>query len=162
MIAGGRDDVDAGASGGFDRLHERIGFGGLVDRMAERQVDDVDAKPVFVRGGVLDRADDVAGQSLPVSVEHLQHDQARFGGEAAVSLLTLRAVAGDEAGDVRAVAVRVARGPRDAPLREVVEGDDAVAELGSGLDAGVDHRDADAIAARRLNRQAQRAAQRIW
>ena len=96
-----------------------------------------------------------------VAVEHFQHDQARSGGEAAVSLLTLPAVAGDEAGDVRAVAVCVARGPRDAPLCEVVEGDDAVAELGSGLDAGVDHRDADAAAARRLHRQAQSAAQRI-
>ena len=71
MITGGRDDVDAGASGGFDRLHERIGFGGLVDWMTKRQVDDLDAKPILVGSGVLDRADDVAGASLPVSVEHL-------------------------------------------------------------------------------------------
>ena len=61
-----------------------------------------------------------------------------------------------------AMAVGVARGPSDAPLREVVEGHEAVAKLRSGLDAGVDHRDADAIAARRLNRQPHRAAHRIW
>ena len=29
--------------GGFHRLHQRVGRGRLVDRMAERQVDDVDA-----------------------------------------------------------------------------------------------------------------------
>ena len=40
----------------FDRLHERIGRRRLVNRMAERQVDDLDAEAVLVRDGELERA----------------------------------------------------------------------------------------------------------
>ena len=46
---------------------------------------------------------------LPVGVEHLQHDQVRAGRDARSRAARVEAVAGDDAGDVRAVAVVVVR-----------------------------------------------------
>ena len=60
----------------LNRLHERVGRRRLVDRMAERQVDDVDAEQCLVRDRELDGANDVAGRALAVLVEHLEADQA--------------------------------------------------------------------------------------
>ena len=45
------DDDDAGAHGGFDGLHQRVGRRRFEDRVAEREVDDVDAEQLLVRGG---------------------------------------------------------------------------------------------------------------
>ena len=89
-------------------------------------------------------------------VEHLQADQVRRRGDAGARAERVVAVAGDDPGDVRAVAVVVVR--RGAAVDEVDERRDALAVLHPdsrrralvgqvvvpGGDARVDHRDADA------------------
>ena len=64
---------------------------------------------------------------LPVRVEHLQADDVRAGRDAGAAPLRVVAVAGDDAGDVRAVAVVVVR--RGAAVDEVDERGDALAVL---------------------------------
>ena len=59
-VAGGNDDEDAGARRRFDSLHQRVGCGRFEHRVAERQVDDVDAERFLVRGRELDGRDHVA------------------------------------------------------------------------------------------------------
>ena len=125
----------------LDCLHERVGRRRLVNRMAERQVQDVDAEEILVRDRELDRADDVGRRALALSVEHAQANQPRVGRHA-------DKLAGDQPGDVRAMTVRIDR--RDCAnvaLSEVVERRDAIVEVGTRLDAGVDDRDADTVAA---------------
>ena len=56
VVAGGGHDDDARARRRFDGLHERIGFRGFVNRMTERQVDDVDLQAIAVLDRVLDGA----------------------------------------------------------------------------------------------------------
>ena len=51
----------------LDRLHQRVGRGRLEDRVAERQVDDVDAERALVGDRELDRANHVAGLPPPFS-----------------------------------------------------------------------------------------------
>ncbi len=78
------DDDDARLRRLLDRLHERVARGRLVNRVAERQVDDVDAEHVLVRDRKLNRADDVAGLAAAVLVEHLQPDELHGRGDAFV------------------------------------------------------------------------------
>ena len=77
-------------------------------------------------------------------VEHLAVQNGRAPGDAAVLAAGLRAGAGDDRGDVRAVAEVVDVVGR---LAEVLLGDLPVGEVRVGLvDAGVEHRDLDALA----------------
>ena len=81
----GRDDHDqAGAHGRFDGLDQRIAIRRLVDRVAERQVEDAQAQRVAVGDGVLDGREHVAGAAGAVGIEHLQADQSRSRRDAAV------------------------------------------------------------------------------
>ena len=76
-VAGRGHDDDAGANGALDRLDQRVGRRRFVDRMAERQVDDVDAERRLVGDREVDGANHVAGAALAGAVEDLQPDQAR-------------------------------------------------------------------------------------
>ena len=58
---------------------------------------------------VVERRDHVADAAAAGLVEHLQHDQARAGAMPVRAAAGIEAVAGDDAGDVRAVAVVVVR-----------------------------------------------------
>ena len=103
-VAGGDDDDDAGADGDLDGLHERVGLGGFVDRVAEREVDDVDAQrrawPPRTRA-----QDDVAGVAAAGGVEDLHVNETDARGHAAVGAREAGlAAARNEAGDVGAVA----------------------------------------------------------
>ena len=96
--------------------------------------------------GVVERRDDVADVAVAVAVEHLEDDQARARRDAAARAIRIVAVAGDDPGDVRAVAVVVVR--ERLEVDEVHEMDDAIGAevVVPGGDAGVDDRDADARA----------------
>ncbi len=65
--------------GVLDGLHERIGRRRLENRMAERQIDDVDVERVLVGDRELDGANHVVGRALALRVENLQANQARSG-----------------------------------------------------------------------------------
>ena len=107
VVAGRRDDDEAGAHRSFHGLHERVGRGRLVDRMAERKVDDTDAEPVLVGNRELERGDDRAGLASAVSVEHAQREQLDARRHARELPVRGRAARANQAGDVRAVAVLV-------------------------------------------------------
>ena len=68
---------------------------------------------------------------LPLRVEHLQRDQAGIGRGAGLLAVRVVAVAGDDAGDVRAVAVVVVR--RGPAVDEVDEHRDALVAVGIQL-----------------------------
>ena len=57
-------------------LHERVGDGRLVDGVAQRDVDDVDAEMDAVEPDEFKRADDVARVSVPLRVEHLDNRES--------------------------------------------------------------------------------------
>ena len=63
----------------LDRLHERVGRGRLEDRMAERQVDDVDAELRLVGDRELDRANHVAGLPPPLLSSTLRPTNCTLG-----------------------------------------------------------------------------------
>ena len=76
----------------------------------------------------------------PLAVENLEADEARVRRHA-------DKLAADQPGDVRAVTVLVVRRyGSNVALGEIVERGDAVAEVDARLDAGVDDRDANAVA----------------
>ena len=68
----------------------------------------------------LERRDDVADDAAAVLVEHLQADEVRRRRDPGVRAVRVVAVAGDDARDVRAVAVVVVR--LEAVVDEVDEG----------------------------------------
>ena len=110
-VAGRHDDHEAGARRLLDGLDERIGGGGLEDRVTDREIDDVDAAgadgwPRCTRW----RGTTSLVRPWPGRVEHLEHREARVRGDAGVLPARQRAVAGDQPGHVRAVAVVVVRG----------------------------------------------------
>src|SRR4029453_16180348 len=76
VVAGRGHDDDARAHGVFDGEHERIGLGRLVNRVAERQVDDVDIELVSVLDRKLERSQDRTRIARPVLIEHLEADDA--------------------------------------------------------------------------------------
>ncbi len=96
----GHDNRETHARRVLDGLHERIGRRRFVNRMAEREVQHVDAEQMPVGNGELDGAHDVVGRALALGVENLEADEARVRRDADV-------LAPDQAGDVRAVPVIV-------------------------------------------------------
>src|SRR5918995_6779606 len=118
----------------FDGLKERIGRRRFENRMAERQIDDVDIQHVPVRDGELNRANYVIGRALSLRVQNPEPNQASGGCHTYVAT-------GSKSRDVRPVAVRVRRRrDTDITLRKVVEGGDACAEVEPRRDARVDDR----------------------
>src|ERR1041384_582116 len=116
--------------------------------MAERHVDHVDAERILVGDRELQPRDDGARRSAAAVVEAAQPDHVRRGGDAFELSTGELAGSSDETGDVRAVPVAVNGCGRNAALAvgEVVERADASREIGYVRDAGIDDRDADAVA----------------
>ena len=80
-----------------------------VTRGAEREVDDADVERVLVGDRVVDRRDDGADRAVALRVERLQRDDVRARRDRVAGAVGVEAVAGDDAGDVRAVAPVVVR-----------------------------------------------------
>ena len=117
-------------------LAQRVVHVALEHRPPQRQVDDAQPELVLVGDRVVDGVDDVAGPPGPVRPQHLQAHQPRVRRDA----LELRAVAGDQARDVRAVAqlvLALAVGLREVHARQELPRQRVV----SGV-AAVDERDA--------------------
>ena len=108
-VARGGDHDDAGvdrapaASVSGSVLYDSKTAGG------DRQVDDADVVGRPLSDRVVDRGDDVADVAVALGVEHLQADQVGAGRDAGAGARGVVAVAGDDAGDVRAVAEVVVR-----------------------------------------------------
>jgi hypothetical protein len=92
---------------------------------------------------------------MPVGVQHLEADDVRAGRNAGAAAVRVVAAAGNDAGDVGAMAVRVRRPRARHVPGEILEAGDAVRCGGGGADvevvvpgghAGIDHGDADADA----------------
>ncbi|OLE52242.1 MAG: hypothetical protein AUG51_18985 [Acidobacteria bacterium 13_1_20CM_3_53_8] len=150
VVACGGDDDDAVDDCALDRFAERVVAEGLAHARAEAEVDDADVVALLVDDGPVDCVHRRAGRAHAVRVEHLEVNDAGFGGDADVARAVAeggRAVAGGDARHARPVSVAVAR----ARAREVNGGDDArLAVLLEvwvrGADAAVNDRDADALA----------------
>ena len=137
-VAGRHHNRQAHAARVFNRLHQRVCRSGLEDRMAKRKVQHIDAELHPISDREFDGAHDVFGHPLACTIEDLQADEARIG-------CHTNELAGNQPGDVRSVSEPVVwrHGP-NITLRKVVERGDAVAEVDAGLDARIDHADADA------------------
>ena len=146
VVAGRGHHHDARRDGALDRLDQWVGSRRLVNRVAERQVDDVDAERGAIRHREIDRRDDIAGVAGALVVEHSEADQPRTPRHADVLAARERPVARDQARDVGAVSVTV-HGSRGGsrPGRKVVERADASVEIRGGVNAGVDDCDANAV-----------------
>ena len=117
----------------LDRLHERIRCRRFENRMAERQIDDVDVERVLVDDRELNRPNHVVGRTLALVVENLQANQARRRRHA-------HKCARRKARDVRAVPVAIGWGSdANVALREVVERRNTGAEINAGRDPGIDY-----------------------
>ena len=79
----------------------------LEDTGGDRQVDDADVVGGLDRDRVVDRRDHVADVAVALAVEDLEADELRAGSDARAASVRVVAAAGDDAGDVRAVAVVV-------------------------------------------------------
>ena len=77
-VACSHDHCQPFARSVFDSLHERVGRRVLVNWMAERQVEYVDAEQLAIRNRELDRADHVVRGSSSAAVENLQSDESRM------------------------------------------------------------------------------------
>ena len=149
VIAGGRDHHDAFLDRALGGQREEIGVVRLVDARADRHVEDADVELALVSDGVVDRRNDVADASATVLVQNLEHHQSRPGGDAGARAVGVGAIAGDDAGDVRAVPVVVVRLRLAADeVHELIDtlrrGRVRVGEIVvPGGDAGIDHGDAD-------------------
>jgi len=108
--------------------------------MTERQVDHAQAILRAVVNRPINRRDDVARVAGAVIPQDFQADDARARRQAAICA----GGAGDDAGDVCAVAVVVDAGA--VRSREIDRGGDAAPELPVRRDARVNHGDADAPA----------------
>ena len=78
-VAGRRNNDDAGAYGCFYCLDERVCGRRLENRMAQREVDDVDAQPRLVPGHEFDGADHVTGVARPFSSRTFSTMSRAFG-----------------------------------------------------------------------------------
>ena len=160
VVAGRDDDDEPLRRRLLDRAHERIVRRLREDRVAEREVDDLHVQLRAVGRHVFDRFDDVARRALARLVEDLEAGERHVGRDAGKLSVGERAAAADQPGDERAVAVVVEGRHRNAAAREVEEGRDA--DVNGRRDAGVDERDADAFAGRRVRvrkrEQAEQAA----
>ena len=110
VIAGRRDDDEAGLDRALDRLANRVVLVALRRRRAQRQVHDADAELLAEPDREVDRLDDVGRFALAVRIEHLQVDQVRGRRHAGIGAVdcVLETARRDDAGDVRAVPVEVA------------------------------------------------------
>src|SRR5262245_54195674 len=128
--------------------------------MVQRHVEDVDAERLLVSGCEFDRLDHVARVAGTVRTQDFEANQARRPGDADVLSVGPGAGTGNQARDVRAVAVAVRRrrGDRRAAAGEVIERTDASGEIGGRCDARVNDGDAYATAAIR-SRDAERRLQ---
>ena len=106
-VAGGSDDDDAAVDRALGGERQRIGLVGFGDGRAHRQVDDADVVRGLVGDRPLECGDDVADDAAAMLIENLQADEVRRRRDARVRAVRVVAVAGDDAGDVRAVAVVV-------------------------------------------------------
>ena len=155
-VAGGRDDDDAGVDHALGGERQRVGPGRLVNRRADRHVDDADVVRRVIREHPIERRDDVADGPVAGVVEDAQRDDAGVWRGAGLEAARIEAVAGDDAGDVRAVAVSIVR--RHAAVHKVderlnplvAEGIERARPIGQVVmparDTGVDDRDANARA----------------
>jgi hypothetical protein len=118
----------------------------LVDAGGDREIDDADVVGGAVRDRVVDRRDHVARVAVAADVERFQHDEVRAGRDAGAQAVGVAAAAGDDAGDVRAVAVVVVGFGLSAPCRDEVGEmrDPAFEVVVPRGDARIDGRDADA------------------
>ena len=126
-------------------MNQRILGCRRINRVAERQVDDVSVQPRLVRNRELERVDDIAGLALALVVEDLDPDEANLRGDALELVVRQNAAAPNQSGDVRSMAVVVVRSGRPCPaLREIEEAGDAPAKVGTRRDARIDDDHADA------------------
>ena len=109
-VAGRGHHHDAGVHGPLGRLRQRVGVVRLVDARAHRQIDHPDTQGRPVGDRVVDRVDHAADETEAVIVQHLERDEVRPRGNAGAPPVRVVAVAGDDAGHVRAVAEPVVRG----------------------------------------------------
>ena len=125
---------------------EGIGLVRFVHRRRDGQVDDANVQRVAILDGVFDGRNHVADAAGAGAVERLQGNQPGRGSNARALPVGVVAVAGDDAGDVRAVTVIVV-GHRLA-AHEIDESIDAlraarVGEIVVVGDPRIDHRDAN-------------------
>src|SRR5262249_57955980 len=138
-VPGRRDHDDARGDGRVDGLGGHVVAVAAAVRVADRQVDHVDAVAVAVVDGPLDALGDQAQAALVVAVDDLDADEGRARGQAA-ALRPARPAAGDDVGDLAAVAeIVVGRGARVGG--HVLPADDLARQVRHrGVDPGVDHR----------------------
>jgi hypothetical protein len=126
--------VAAGIDGALGRERQRIGRVRLEHAGRDRQVDDADVVGVLDRDRVVDRLDDVADITVPVSVEDLERNEVGARRDASARAVRIEAIAGDDARDMRAMTELVRRQLREPDTRgqiagEVPEVDDARRKL---------------------------------
>ena len=147
IVAAGCHDDDASLHGTFGRQGQGIGFVRLVNTRRHRHIDDANIERVLQGNGVIECGDDVADVAATGAVQDFEHHQVRGWCNAGPRAARIEAVAGDDAGDVCAVAIVVVRGVE--PVHEVDEMIDArsTSRRGEivmrGRHTRVDDRDAD-------------------
>ena len=146
-VAGRHHRDEARPDQALHRQAERVGDARPGHAVAQREVDDADAVLRPVGDHPVDAGEHAAGRARALTVEHADVDQVRPGGRTALVVPTATGRAGDEPGDVRAVAERVGRAR--VSRHEADRGHDRAAEGVMRRDAGVEHGDADALAVHR-------------
>ena len=107
VISGGNHYHNSGLVGGFDGLAQGILCPGFVDIPAQGQVDDADIVSLLQFDGRVDGGDHRGIRSRAGFVQGPQVDQIYPGSDALVLAAGVGAVAADDAGHMRAVAVEV-------------------------------------------------------
>jgi hypothetical protein len=128
----------------FNRPNQRIGRCWLVNRVSERQIDDVDLQLRFAGNREIERGKHRARRAGAVRTEHFHANQPCAARDAAISRIRLVVLAANDASDVCAVAVVVELLDLGAAVEEIVEGDHR--ELVVVDDSRIEHRDADVLA----------------
>src|SRR5687768_7451226 len=141
-VAGGGHYDDAGLPGFLNHFAKRVGSVGFADRVAERHVQDPDSVSRAVLDGPLDAVEDGSDGSGAVLVEDFDIDDVRGPANSVEGAVVAGAgaelsVAGDDSGDVGAMAVLVVGG--GVAGGEADGGDDAASELGIGANAGIEN-----------------------
>ena len=109
IVAGGHYNNDAGIPSLLDRLAERILRIALVHRAAKRKVDYADIVDGLQGDGGLDGVDDGAVLPCPIAIQHAEIQDGSVGCDSLVEPLRGMSVAGDDAGNMRAVAPGIHR-----------------------------------------------------
>ena len=129
VVAGGGHDDDASLHRVQRGNREGIGLVRFVHRRRDGQVDDANVQRVAILDGVFDGRNHVADAAGAGAVERLQDNQPCRGSNARALPVGVVAVAGDDAGDVRAVTVIVVG--RRLAAHEIDESIDALRPLAS-------------------------------